>query len=68
MIFAEKVDMTGFSIKLHIKEEKAELRKEENFIDQKSSSIAYLQTDYLNLYSSSGSGKNNGRANLVHTK
>ena len=36
-----------------------ELRREENFTDQKSLSITYIQTDYLNLGSSSGSGRNN---------
>ena len=46
----------------------AELRREEKFADQKSLSISSLQTDYLNLDSSSGSGGNIDRENLVHTK
>ena len=33
---------------------KAELMREEKFTDQKYLSISSLQTDYLNLYSSSG--------------
>ena len=37
----------------------AYLRREGNFTDQKSLSITYLHTDYLNIYSSPGSGKNN---------
>ena len=45
-----------------------ELRRKENFTDQKYLSISSIQTDYLNLDSSSGFGKNNGRANLVQTK
>ena len=36
----------------------AELRREENFTDQKYLSISSLQTGYLNLYSSSGCGRN----------
>ena len=43
----------------------AELRREWIFTDQKFLSISYLQTDYLNIDSSSGSGKNNDRANLI---
>ena len=36
----------------------AELRREGNFTDQKYLSISSLQTDYLNLDSSSGCGRN----------
>ena len=43
----------------------AELRREENFTDQKSLSISSLQTDYLNLDISSGCGKNSERENIV---
>ena len=46
----------------------AELRREEIFTDQKSLSIASLQTDYLNLDSSYGPGKNNERENLAQNK
>ena len=41
----------------------AELKTERNFIDQKYLSIKSLQTDYLNLDSSSSSGINNERSN-----
>ena len=44
------------------------LRREENFTDQKYSSILSPQTGYLNLYSSSCCGRNIERANIFHTK
>ena len=44
---------------------KEELRIEEKFTHQKYLSITSLYTDYLNLDSSSGSGRNNERANIV---
>ena len=43
----------------------ADLRREGKFTDHKSLSITSLQTDYLNLGSSSGSGRNNERENPV---
>ena len=46
----------------------AELRREGNFTDKKYLSISYLQTNYLNLNISSGSGKNSERENIAHTK
>ena len=46
----------------------AELIREVKFIDQKSLSITSLQTDYLKFYSSSVSGRNNERENLVQEK
>ena len=46
----------------------AELRREEKFTDQKSLNISSLQTDYLNLDSSSGFGRNSERAHAVQTK
>ena len=46
----------------------AELRKEENGIDQKSLSITSLQTDYLNIDRSSSSNRKNKRENLVKKK
>ena len=46
----------------------AELRREEKFTDQKYLSISSLQTDYLNLDSISGFGRNSERANTVHKK
>ena len=48
-----------------ISNHQAELRREEYFTDQKSLSISSLQTDYLNLDRSSGSGKNSLGENLV---
>ena len=46
----------------------AELRKEENFTDQKSLNISSLQTDYLNIDSSSGFGRDSEIANTVQKK
>ena len=45
----------------------AELRREETFTDQKYLSNSSSQTDYLNLDSRSGCGRNNERANIVQT-
>ena len=45
-----------------------ELSKEEKFTDKKSLIISSLQTDYLNLDCSSGSGRNSERANTVQKK
>ena len=42
----------------------AELRREVKFTDQKYFSITYLHNDYLNIDSSSGSGRNNERVNI----
>ena len=46
----------------------AELRREETFTDQKSLDISSLQTNYLNLDSSSGFGSNSEREHDVQTK
>ena len=46
----------------------AELIKEGKFTDQISSYISSLNTDYLNLDSSSDYGRNNERKKLVQTK
>ena len=46
----------------------AELRREEIFTDQISLSISSLYTDYLNVDSRSGCGKNSDIANTVQTK
>ena len=43
----------------------AELRREENFTDQKSLNISSLQTDYQKLDSSSGFDRDSERANAV---
>ena len=48
-----------------ISSHQSELRREEKFTDQNSLSIISLQTDHLNLGSSSGSGRNNNRENIV---
>ena len=45
-----------------------ESRREEYITDQKYLSISYLHTNYLNIYSSSGSGNNSERANIAQTK
>ena len=44
------------------------MRREETFTDQKSLKISSLQTDYLNLESSSGSSRNSERAHAVQKK
>ena len=47
----------------------AELKREENYPDQKCLNISSLQTDYLNFDSSvSGSSRHNERAHSVQTK
>ena len=46
----------------------AELRREEKFTDRKYLSISSLQTDYLNLDSISGFGRNSERENVFHKK
>ena len=45
----------------------AELKREETFTDQKSLKISSLQTDYLNIDSSSSFDRDSERANVVHT-
>ena len=46
----------------------AELRREENFTDQKYLSISSLHIDYLNLDRSSSCGKNSKIANIFQKK
>ena len=46
----------------------ADLRREEKCTDQKLLNISSLQTDYLNLDSTSGFGRNSERENTVQTK
>ena len=58
----------GGKYSAQIASHQVELGREETFTCQKSLSISSLQTDYLNLYSSSGYGRNSERANTVHTK
>ena len=52
----------------HIARHQVELRREGNLTYRKYLSITFLQTDYLNLDRSSGSGRNNERENIVNTK
>ena len=49
----------------HIEIHQAELIIEETFTDKKDLSITSLQTDYLNIDTSSGSVRNNERENIV---
>ena len=58
----------GVKYKAQIAGHHAEFRKQEKFTDQYSLSISYLNTDYLNLDRTSGSGKNNEKVKLVQTK
>ena len=58
----------GVKYSARIASHQAELKKEENFKDKKSLNISSLQTDYLNLDSSSGFGRNSERANTVQKK
>ena len=50
----------------HIDRNQSELRREVIFTDHKYLSITSLQTDYLNIESSSVSGRKHERENLVH--
>ena len=58
----------GGKCSAHIASHQAELKREENFTDQKSLNISSLQTDYLNLDRSSGFGRNSEIAHAVQTK
>ena len=51
-----------------ISSHQVELIKQDNFPDQKSLSISYLQTDYLNIDSRSGCFRNSEISNIFHTK
>ena len=46
----------------------AKLRREETSTDQKSLNISSLKTDYINIDSSSGSGRHSEKAHDVQTK
>ena len=46
----------------------AELRREEKYIDQKSLNISSLQTDYLNIDSISGFGRDSEGSHAVQTE
>ena len=58
----------GGKYSAQIASHQAELRREEKFTDQKSLNISSLQTDCLNLDSSSGFFRNSERAHAVQTK
>ena len=58
----------GGKYSAQIASHQVELRREENFTDQKSLNISSLQTDYLNLDTSSGSSRNIEKAHAVQTK
>ena len=59
----------GGKYSAQIASHQAELRWEEKFTDQKSLKISSLQTDYLNIYSSSsGSNRNSERSHSVQEK
>ena len=58
----------GGKYSAQIASHQAELRREEKFTDQKSLNISSLQTDYINLDSRSGFGRNSERAHAVQTK
>ena len=54
----------GGKYSTQIANHQAELRREETFTDEKSLSIPYLQTDYLNLDIISGCGRNSEREKM----
>ena len=58
----------GGNYTAQIASHQAELRREVNFTGQNSLFIASLQTNYLNLDSSSNYGMNNEILNIVHTR
>ena len=58
----------GGKYSAQINSHQAELRREQGFTDQKSLNISSLNTDYLNLDSSSGFGRNSDRSHDVQTK
>ena len=58
----------GGKYSAQIASHQAELRREETFTDHNYLSISSLQTDYLNLDSISGFGRNSERVNTVQTK
>ena len=58
----------GEKYSAQIASHQAEIRRVEKITDRKSLNISSLQTDYLNLYSSSGFGRNSEIAHAVQTK
>ena len=58
----------GGNYSAQIASHQAELRREGKFTDKKYLSISSLETDYLNIDSISGWGRNSDKANTVRTK
>ena len=58
----------GGKYSAQIASHQAELRREEKFTDQKSLNISSLQTDYLNIDSSSDFDRDSERAHDVQTE
>ena len=58
----------GGKYSAQIASHQAELRRDETFKDKKALNISYLQTDYLNLDSTSAFGRNSDREHDVQTK
>ena len=58
----------GGQYSAQIASHQAELKREKKFTDQKSLNISSLQTDYLNIESSSGSSRNIEGSHAVQTK
>ena len=57
----------GGKYSAQIARHEVELSREETFTDQKSLKFSSLQTDYLNIDSSSGFGRKSERAHAVQT-
>ena len=58
----------GGKYSAQIASHQAEFRREEKFTDKESLNISSLQTDYLNIDSSSGFGRDSERAHAVQTE
>ena len=58
----------GGKYSAQIASHQVELRREKKFTDKKSFNFSSLHTDYLNIDSSSGFGRNNERASTVQNK
>ena len=64
-IFLNKFHQGG-KYSAQISSHQAKLRREGKFTEQNILSVTSLQNEYLNLDISSGSGRNNEGANLIH--
>ena len=58
----------GGKYSAQIASHQAELRREEKFTDQKSFNISSLQTNYINLHSCLGFGRDCERAHAIQTE